>query len=109
MAWTRTTCPSARRSPTSPRRTPASIRRSSGPSPRTHLSRATPQALADETQRAGGVLASPPAPRSTHRPPHQPMRRLLISFVATFAVALPVFVLLTHDSGQPAATANPNL
>jgi tetratricopeptide (TPR) repeat protein len=37
------------------------------------------------------------------------MRRILISFLATFAVALPVFVFLTHDGGRPAATANPNL
>jgi pentatricopeptide repeat protein len=37
------------------------------------------------------------------------MRRLLIGFLATFAVALPVFVLLTRDDGRPASTANPNL
>jgi tetratricopeptide (TPR) repeat protein len=37
------------------------------------------------------------------------MRRILISFLATFAVALPVFVLLTHDDGQPASAANPNI
>jgi tetratricopeptide (TPR) repeat protein len=37
------------------------------------------------------------------------MRRLIISFLATFAVALPAFVLLTRHDGRPASTANPDL
>src|SRR5512132_12840 len=40
---------------------------------------------------------------------HHPMRRILIAFVATFAVALPVTVLMTREDGRPASTANPNL
>ena len=32
------------------------------------------------------------------------MRRLLISFLATFAVALPVFVLAARDGSPPAAS-----
>jgi tetratricopeptide (TPR) repeat protein len=37
------------------------------------------------------------------------MHRILIAFLATFAVALPVFVFLTRDGGRPASTANPVL
>ncbi|HEY7620578.1 MAG TPA: tetratricopeptide repeat protein [Solirubrobacteraceae bacterium] len=37
------------------------------------------------------------------------MHRILIAFIATFAVALPVTVLLTRDDGRPASTANPDL
>jgi tetratricopeptide (TPR) repeat protein len=37
------------------------------------------------------------------------MHRILIAFVATFAVALPVAVLMTRDDGRPASTANPDL
>ena len=37
------------------------------------------------------------------------MRRMLIAFLATFAVALPVTVLMTRDDGRPASTANPSL
>ena len=37
------------------------------------------------------------------------MHRILIGFLATFAVALPVAYLLTRDDGRPASAANPNL
>jgi tetratricopeptide (TPR) repeat protein len=37
------------------------------------------------------------------------MRSILIGFLATFAVALPIVVLITHDDGRPASTANPDL
>jgi tetratricopeptide (TPR) repeat protein len=37
------------------------------------------------------------------------MPRILISFFATFAVALGVFVVLSRHDGRPASTANPDL
>ena len=51
----------------------------------------------------GGAFVAPPtlAHHQASQPPTPPMRRIIISFLATFAVALPVFVLMTRGGSPP--------